>query len=357
MMWNCDYGREPMDLKLLALRLLRKIWILLVTSLLGVLLVGGPYFLHHVVFAPAREYEAVMDFYIDYAKQDSGEEYTYFNQTTWTQLMQDDVFTDKILTALSQKYPSAKLPDKETLKGELNATMLSDTRIVTTTVTTNDPELTMQINDALITAFDQFAQEQKEIADVRILQQPDQASLVVADVRTFRACMLGLVLFDVITLFYMLLYAVLDDSIYIPVTFEKRYGVAMLGTLHSPELKLMARQFYEKAPLLISSDQKVDLGEVKNALKEKGIETDTTVDLSGELGETIREQLRASGNLLLVVKAGAHNGRLIEKTLEICAKCGSPVKGALLWDADEKLIRAYYLPQHVFSRRKEQRSQ
>ena len=66
-------------------------------ALLGALCIGGPYFLRKVTFGPAKEYEAVTDFYIDYAVQESGEEYTYFNQTTWTQLITDDVFTDKIL--------------------------------------------------------------------------------------------------------------------------------------------------------------------------------------------------------------------------------------------------------------------
>ena len=350
-MWD-SYGREPMDLKLMALQLGRKLWILLVSSLVGVLLIGGPYFLRHVVFAPARQYQAVMDFYVDYAKQADGTEYTYFNQTTWTQLMQDDVFTDKILTALSEDKNSKTMPDKDTLKRYLNATMLSDTRIVTTTVTTPDPQLTMEINAALIKAFDEFAQEQKEIADFRILQQPDKATLVVADVRTFRACMLGLVLADFLTICYLLLYATLDDSIYLPVTFEKRYGIPMVGTVHSEELRLMMKQFFTKPPILVTADESVDADQVKMSLKEHAIDTDVSIDLSGSFVETVREQLIASGNLLLVVEAGAHNGKKIEKTLEICAKCGSPINAALLWDADEKLIRAYYLPQHVFHRSK-----
>lgn len=345
-MWNRYYGNEPMDLKLLALRFGKKCWIFLVTSVLGVLLAGGPYFLVHVVYGPARQYEAVTDIYVDYAKLSTGAEYTYFNQNTWTQLMQDDVFTDKIMAAMGN---SPEI-DKAALKKDLNATMLSDTRIVTTTVRTTDPGLTMRVNKAVIKAFGEFAGEQKEIAGIRILQQPEKAQLVKADVRTFRACMLGLITFDAVAFFYMLLYMVLDDSVYLPASFEKRYRIPMVGTIHSQELKLMVRQFFTKPPLLITADKNIELGDVKSALLLHGVEAGVCIDMSGEFVETIREQIQASGELLLVIKAGAHNGRMIEKTMEICAKCGCPVKAALLWEADEKLIHMYYLPQHVFGK-------
>lgn len=344
-MWNGYYGHEPLDMKLLAIRLMKKWWILLISSLLGVLLIGGPYFLIHVTFGPAKQYEAVMDFYVDYAEQDSGEEYTYFNQTTWAQLMQDDVFTDKIMAALS---PDVEL-DKDTLKGYLSATMLSDTRIVTTTVTTTDPDLTMQINTALITAFQEFAEEQKEISDVRILQEPTEASLVIADVRTLRACILGMVLFDAAVLLYMWLYVVLDDSIYIPATFEKRYSIPMLGTIHTKELKLLAGQYFKDSMAIVQADQGLNITEIKQAIQQQDIKVDVAVDVSKQMSQTVQEQLAIANNVLLVVKAGAHNGKQIEKVMETCAKGGSPVQAALLWDADEKLIRAYYLPEHVLA--------
>ena len=81
-MWKVPYAKEPFDLKLNLMLLVKKWWVLLVSSILGVLLVGGPYFLKHVVYAPAREYEMVLDFKIDYAENSAGEEYTYFNQST-----------------------------------------------------------------------------------------------------------------------------------------------------------------------------------------------------------------------------------------------------------------------------------
>lgn len=403
-MWECNYAGEPLDIRLLVLRFLRKSPVILLAAFLGAVCIGGAYFLKKVTFGPAKEYEAVTDFYIDYAVQENGEEYTYFNQTTWTQLITDDVFTDKILTHMSEMELSAEaddsqaadsrdvegwsgsLPDaekaagitKQELRGYLYATMLSDTRIVTTTITTNDPELTMKIEKALLQAMEDFGREQKEIAEVRILQKPAEAALVIADVRTFRACMLGMVIFVFITVLYLLIYFVLDDGIFIPAAFERRYKVPMLGTVNSGELPILTKKLFSEEgtfcePVLVTADEGVILEHVKKTLAESGVKTVVDENINGILfklyhgisedggpmkpekeidrqTERLAEEcFEASGNkkLLLAVKAGAHNGKRIEKFLDFCKKCDLDVTAALLWEADEMLIRAYEMPEHV----------
>lgn len=350
-MWECNYGKEPLDIRLLVLRFLRRSPVILIAALLGAFCVGGPYFLVKVTFGPAKEYEAVTDFYIDYAVQENGEEYTYFNQTTWTQLITDDVFTDKILTYMSElkdggtedveKLQEAAGVTKRQLREYLYATMLSDTRIVTTTVTTNDPELTMRIEKALTRAMEDFGGEQKEIAGVRILQEPAEASLVAADVRTFRACMLGCVVFAAAAVFYLLIYFVLDEGIYIPASFERRYGIPMLGTIRSPELPALAGKLVSGETVVLAIDREVDPEQVGKALAERDVKT------AGVLRVEEIPMAEKAGSALLAVKAGAHNGKRIEKALELCRKCGLSVSAALLWEADEKLIRAYEMPEHV----------
>ncbi len=350
-MWECNYGKEPLDIRLLALRFLRRSPAILLAALLGAFCVGGPYFLVKVTFGPAKEYEAVTDFYIDYAVQENGEEYTYFNQTTWTQLIADDVFTDKILTYMSELkdietegaegMQETAGVTKQQLREYLYATMLSDTRIVTTTVTTSDPELTMRIEKALIRAMEDFGGEQKEIAGVRILQEPSEASLVAADVRTFRACMLGCVVFVAVTVFYLLIYFVLDEGIYIPASFERRYGIPMLGTICSPELPALAGKLVSGETVILAVDREADPEQVRKVLAERGVET------AGALRFEAIPLKENTGSVLLAVKAGAHNGKRIEKALDLCRKCGLSVPAALLWEADEKLIRAYEMPEHV----------
>ncbi len=369
-MWECRYGKEPLNTRLFVLQLLRKLPAVLLAAILGALCVGGPYFLMKVTFGPAKEYEAVTDFYIDYALQEDGTQHTYINFATWNQLVKDDVFTDKILTYMSgiggasasaAEMENAAGITKEELGGYLSATVLSDTRIATTTVRTNDPALTMRIEKALVQAMFEFGERQKEIAEIRILQEPAEASLVIADVRTFRACMVGAVLFVFVTVLYLCLYYALDESIRIPETFERRFGIPMLGTIRGGELPVLAKKVLTGKAALLTADKGVDLRQVKGALAERGIEIGETCSLEELLEKTgtgaaeanitpIQNKMESlSGRkILLVVKAGAHNGKQIEKVLDFCGKCGMDIAAAFLWEADEKLIRAYEAPEHVF---------
>lgn len=376
-MWECKYGKEPLNTRLFVLRLLKKVPVILLSAVLGALCIGGPYFLVKVTFGPAKEYEAVTDFYIDYAMKEDGTQHTYINFATWDQLLKDDVFTDKILLYMAdggavedkKEAQPVSLADvekaagltKQELRGYLHGDVLSDTRIVTTTVTTNDPALTMEIERALVQAMFDFGEQQREIAELRILQEPAEASLVIADVRTFRACMVGAVSFVFVTVLYLCLYYALDEGVHIPETFERRFGIPMLGTIQSKELSALAGKLLPEKPELLTADQEVDLGEVKRALEKKKIETGEVHRFEGLLEQTAgytfeKEGVSAAGEraglsgkkFLLIVKAGAHNGKQTEKVLDFCDKCGLNIAAALLWEADEKLIRAYELPEHVF---------
>ena len=344
-MWKVPYAKEPFDLKLNLMLLAKKWWVLLVSSILGVLLVGGPYFLKHVVYAPAREYEMVLDFKIDYAENSAGEEYTYFNQSTWYQLLKDDVFTDKVLEYLQEDDASgsdgAPLA-KDDVKGFMEGTLLSDTRIVTATVRTHNPELTAQVANALEIAFYDFGEETKEIDEIHTWQKPEQATLVVRDVRLFRACMVGLVLFDFVTLLVMFCRAVLDDSIYETYTFEKRYQIPMIGKIqkqdsglvHSNEFQELSRKLLPgKNIVVITMNEGIGEDEVRKVFKDKGFALSgiVTVSEKKELVHLDADMIQNASELVLIVKAANHNGRQIEYVIELCSKLGKEITAAVLW--------------------------
>lgn len=361
-MWKVPYAKEPFDVKLNLMLLAKKWWVLLVSSILGVLLVGGPYFLKHVVYAPAREYEMVLDFKIDYAENSAGEEYTYFNQSTWYQLLKDDVFTDKVLANLqadnhviadnASGSDGASLT-KDDVKGFMEGTLLSDTRIVTATVRTHNPELTAQVADALEKAFYDFGKETKEIDIIHTWQKPEQATLVVRDVRLFRACMVGLVLFDFVTLLVMLCMAVLDDSIYVPYTFEKRYQVPMLGCLAKTEngyratkqMNVFSKHIIKGAVTLVLVDEIENTEGIKAELIKQGISVEEIISIriDSALLDAQVKKLQLAENVVLLVKAANHNGKEIEYALDTCSKFGNETKAAALYSVNELLLKGYYL--------------
>ncbi len=349
-MWKVPYAKEPFDVKLNLMLLAKKWWVLLVSSILGVLLVGGPYFLKHVIYAPAREYEMVLDFKIDYAENPAGVEYTYFNQSTWYQLLKDDVFTDKVLQYLqaddraivdntSDSDMESSLT-KEDVRSFMEGTLLSDTRIVTATVRTHNPELTAAVADALEKAFYDFGKETKEIDVIHTWQKPEQATLVVRDIRLFRACMVGLVLFDFVTLLVLLCSAVLDDSIYVPYTFEKRYQIPMVGWgrkvgdayKYSAECSVLVNQYLKEDILVVTMQEGIAGDAVVEELQKHAIASCGYVELTREKEVTEKEaqKIREAKEILLVVKAANHNGRAIEDAISLCSKLGKEITAAVL---------------------------
>lgn len=302
-MWECKYGKEPLDTRLCFLRLLRKAWLLLLMAVLGAALFGGIYFLSHVVYGPAREYKAESEFYIEYKNAVTEEQqYTFYNKETWESLIHTDLFMDTVMEeAEKQTADMDRVITRKEVSEAVFATLLTDVRIVHVTVTTNSPSLTMAITGALEPAFVKFGEQQREIDEIRPILSPEEATLTVLDNRSLQACILGAVVFLCFTLFGMYLYVVLDTSIYIPLEFERRFGI----------------------PMEISSEKDSDAG-----------------DALGQESVSVRGQ--EDGSLVLYVKSGDHNRPLIEKTIRDLQFAGKTIRKAILTHPDEKLIRWYF---------------
>lgn len=304
-MWEYKYGKEPLDTRLCFLRLIRKWWVVSASVAAGALLFGGIYFLTHVVYGPAREYTAESQFYIEYKNAVTQEQqYTFYNKETWESLIHTDLFMDEMMAAAEEPMRSMGLFDseeavRESISRSVFATLMTDVRLVHVTVTTNNPDYTMLLTDALEPAFIKFGKTQREIDEIRPVLIPKKATLTAVDNRTVRACILGAVLFVGFTLFFMYLYAVLDTSFYIPLEFERRFGIPME---------------------LPGKEQKAEA-----------------------VRESVEAREREDGTYTLYVKSGDHNRMLAEKTIRDLIKEGKTVTGAVLMQPDEKLIRQYFM--------------
>lgn len=294
------YKNEALDSKLCLLRFTKHIWIPVIATLIGAILCCGIYILTHKVLGPAREYRIEDEYYIDYAKDENGQEYVYFNQMTWSSLADTDYFLDAILTGVSQKVERAEVEEY------IDATLLSDTRIVTTSVTTPSVELTEEIRGLYQEAFLNFGGEYKEIESVSLIKNGDKAKLVAIDDRSVRVAVMGGVLGLVISLFCMYLYVVADDSVYLPVTLEKRYDIA-----------------------------------VKVWDKEEN---------PGNGTEGIGKN---NDSYYLWVKSGAHNGTRVEKLMMDAQREGKIIEEGYIVGPDNMLIKAYYATQKFPFYRKE----
>lgn len=355
-MWECSYAKEPLDLKLLLLRLARKLWLLLLAGVLGGGVAGGGYYLGKVILGPKAMYEATTAYYVDYAIDPTTENvYTAINNFTWNTLVKMDTFTNVVLSNLKRDesggiigYLEKQELTKEQLVQYLSADLPSDWRMPIGKVATETPELTMNLSEALESAFLKFGSDQKEINEIRVIDRPTQANLVKNDVRTLRAFITGIVL----TLFFVglaiIVYFIIDDSIYIPSTFEYRYGIPMLGTVKSLEIRQNFNYlFREMTSIAVTAvDSEISLFDVKeqmehilgDSIKEK---TFICIPSTEQCPEAV-ERLRETEGRLLVVRPGARDGKRVEHMVQFMEKQNCKVTAALLWNADERLIRLYY---------------
>ena len=185
-MTDRDWMKEGIDVNLILLLYRKKVWISLLWALAGGLLAGGLYFIVHVLYAPAREYEAVSKLYLTFAADDDGEAYQYYNGYTWNDLMKTEPILDKVMEGLPEGT------DREWIKDTIAADILSDIRLLTITVRTHDGAEAGRIIRAAEDALVRFGQEMVEFEKIEVIEH-GQAALVVVENETFRAVAAGLV--------------------------------------------------------------------------------------------------------------------------------------------------------------------
>lgn len=365
-MWRGYYGKEPFDLRLTVLRMLYRLPVIAGATLLGTLLFGGGYYVKNVLLRGERQYAASSVYRVEYAveeEKDVGS--VYINQMSWNTYIRTELFLNAVqshLTDAGMSENKVELSNQE-LAESLEAFLASDLRMPSTTVTTGNAEKSVRIAKAVEAAMTQeFAEEIREIISVEVIDPSDTAIEVIPDVRAGRAFGLSAVLSCFFTVVILLLKETGDDSIWLPASLWKRYGLRTLGTIESKELDQNIRYFFEERPSRESAlhEREAQKGETPGG-KVAVCAVQRQVD-SKEVAEKLRplkskmwlpvpspllcpevcETLREADGILLAVRAGRHAGKQVERVLEYLAQQDCEVTAAILWDADERLLRRYY---------------
>ncbi len=401
-----SYGSEPFDLRLTALRLFRNVNKILALTVAGTLVFGGGYYVKNVLLRSEVQYSATSTYKVQYVEEPTQSGDYYINEATWNTM----VDTEEFLSAVKEHLVEVAAGTNDVagngaanagtvgsavdgngagaagawendgedtvlavtnmtlaeLREAISAKLPSDWHIPTTTVVTNDREQTVLLAAAVEAAMveELAAGAAREIASIRVMDAGTTAEEVPLDVRPVRALILSGILsfFFVITIF--LLKELGDDSIWLPSSIRRRYGVPVLGTIKSRELRQNVEYLFggkENVAVCSVSDE-VDTAEVAAALREldafEVARADKhTAHASGKAQEgkctwlpmpapilfpESCEKLRELPGILLVVKAGSHAGKPLEYVLEFLSQQDCKVTAVLLWDADEVLLRMYY---------------
>ena len=363
-MLDAYYGKEPFDLRLTVLRLLRNLNKILLWTAVGTLLFGGGYYVKNVLLGPGPEYEAVSTYKIQYVTEPTQSGDYYINEATWDSLVHTGEFLKAVqthlATAATESTEAANLAGTITvdeLKAAITAKLPSDWHVPTTTVVSGNPEKSVLIARAVEATMETEFLEMmgSEVASVKTLDSVTTAREVLPDVRPFRAFVLSAVLSFFFVMVGFLLKETGDDSIWLPATIRRRYGLPVLGTIESPELAENVRFLLkEKHRIAVCSvNDKINPAEVAKAIKAKLQEQESGNGKAYEKAEVfpvptpmlspeVCEQLRETDGVLLAVKAGAHAGKQLEYVKEFLEQQDCKIIAAILWDADEAFIRMYY---------------
>ncbi len=343
---------EPFALRLTMLRMLYKLPLILGLTLLGSLVLGGGYYAKNVLLRGESMYSAASRYRIEYAVEEEKDVGTvYINQMSWNTYLRSDMFLESLKEKLTDMSNDIKLGeiDVSQLGDSLEAVVESDLRLLTVVVSTKSPERSVQIAEAVEAVLTGgFAEEIREIETIKVIEAGNSANEVVPDVRVGRAFALSAVLSCFFAVLILLLKETGDDGVWLPSTLWKRYGLRAAGTLESKELRENMGYFFSQssgAVAVCGCQEDIDTSKVLEGLKLKCPET-----VSGEwfavpeapFGEGVCHKLREAKGILLVVRAGSHTGRRLERVLEYLEQQDCQVTATLLWDADERLIRRYY---------------
>lgn len=350
---EASYGKEPFDLRLMLLRLGRNLWKILALTALGTVLFGGGYYVKNVLLQPDPGYAASSTYKVEYVENPNAAGAYYINEATWNSLLHTGEFLDGVEIHLQEAADCGEAGAAAILEQgrdrwieALSATLPSDFSIPVTKATTQDPEESIALAHAAEeTMCGEFAESMPEITRIKVLDHGDLAEAVVPDVRPVRAVILAAVLSLFFTVVIFLLWELSRDSIWLPATLRRRYGLHSLGTVESTGFAENVKYLLEKT----DAHKIAVCGALPEADPQKAV--DSLRELSG--GEWIAvpspllcpesgAALREADVILLAVPAGATVGKRLEAVLEYLTAQDCKVDGAFLWNADETLIRNYY---------------
>ncbi|MBR4668933.1 MAG: hypothetical protein IKO76_09275 [Butyrivibrio sp.] len=369
---------ESMNLRSFYLRLIRKIWIVPVAMIVGAIIGWGIYTLATVTFGPARKYSADATLYISFAyDENKGTLVDYYNAFTWNTLMRTDAIMEPIIEDLEKNgidiisdevssvangSGSGNIIFMDELKESIDADIPSDVRVMVLTVTHANKDFSNKIMKACVKSLENYGVINGAFDSIKRLGE-NEARLVVYTDRTQVAIIFGAICALVLAILGLMLFDVLDDSIYVPEDAEKRYKISVLGTLFKGSKD--KDEFFRNE--LIAAFREAVAGKEQiavissDSVKDDAVSKKDCEALEETLGTTLKDMnykllpMAVPGSVLdnyrkigtcdgaiLFVPYGTANGAITEHIIAQLKKHDCPVLGVVLVRADRAFLYRYY---------------
>lgn len=343
-----SWGKEPFDLRLTVLRLIRNLPGILTVTVLCTLLFGGFYYVKNVVFRGQKTYSAKAEFFVEYTAENWGEVGTYINPMTWNTWITSDEFLGFV-----KKYLPKDFTGGQNLSEMLSAEVPSDLRLPVITAISADPREAQCVLEAVKSAMvEDFPGGIRDVDSIRVITTKG-AQEVIPDVRPVRAFVLAAVLGGFFAVVLVLLKEIGEERIWLPATLSRRYGLRQPGIQDTPLFRENLRFFLEGKKKIALCPAQEEINPANAAEYLKKILTEETAGEKEEVLEFLplpcptlapeaAEQLRAADGVLLIVGAGKKDCRYMEMILEFLRQQEVSVTAALLWEQDRWLLKNYY---------------
>ena len=317
-MQEIRYADAGMDLKKLGLCFIRKIWLVFLAAIVGAALGAIIYIISHIVPESEREYRALSKVYLDFAVDETGEVYQAYNGYTWNDLVATDPILDVTMLYLSDYYT------REEVVAAVEAEILSDLRLLTITVTTNDPDSCNDIMHAVGQSLTELGDTAKEFRQIDVIQTTD-AALVAADSRTVQAVLVGLVASVILMLLGMMFYYVLDDRILVASDLKQVTDVPFVG--------------YARAGDRLNGEYERNLEYLRG---QTGTVEVLTIAQNDVITQDRWQKLCAADGVVAAVDYGKVHAAFLSYILEQLKLRECRIVGMAIDGADEKFLHRYY---------------
>ena len=366
--------KHGMDLKRLVLCLQGKIWLFVMLTVIGAVIGGVGYQIARAMKMPIM-YEAVSKLYISFGVDETGEVYQYYNGYTWNELLDTDPIVDCIMEFMPKGYT------KEDLTEATTAEILSDIRLLTVTVQGGTEKFVREIQAAVENGLEAYGQECEELRRIQLIRTIDPER-VYWDDKTVTACVIGAVIFAVVTALVLAMTYVLDESVYVPSDIEKKYGCKALGMMlkNQKGLQPYARELTANMNYLLREKREFALIDIDGHCDLRSMDLEKLLNAGenefiggdGEMGgltwtlpkaeaeEPVQnafvatamnegvmsieecEKIRELGGVILLIPFGTDVSRKTQRIVSLLKNQDCEILGMIITQAEEDFLNSYY---------------
>ncbi len=380
-MYDERFWQEGIDGKRFALCLFRKIWILPAAGALCAAAFVLVYLFVTLVLSGGQQYQVFSQYRIYFDSEKYGLIEDYYNAYTWGEIMKTDQVLDFVMEHLPEEIT------KDQVKASVSVGQMNDVKVMPLTVVSEDPQIAAQIAAAYVPGLEAFAQSIEGLSGMEcwLVEEPEA---IPRATRTVYAGGFGFVLGMIAALVGMLLFYVLDDAIYLEEDLDGQYDWPVIGVrtkrggtpfdvefvANWNQMRARAENvcIYEggseqrsedvcgrrKPVFLYCCDDAEKLADIwvegaekkqkmGNALGNPEDSVISEVDKSAKrytwpLNQDDLEELQQCSGAVLVIPWGMRGGRLLRHIDMQLKKWDVPVAGAVICQADERYLWAYY---------------